>query len=105
MTEPDLVRWYREQLEVYSQQLAIRDKQLAQVQRALDAANHKIRKMADIGTSLAAMGAWHEAGMASLGIISMSDFLKCPSATLSRDQYATETASWDGPPEPPSGSV
>ena len=37
MTEPDLVRWYREQLEVYAAQLAIRDRQLAQVQRALDA--------------------------------------------------------------------
>jgi hypothetical protein len=47
MTEPDLVRWYREQLEVYAAQLAIRDKQLAQVQRALDAANHKIRQLTD----------------------------------------------------------
>jgi Tfp pilus assembly protein FimV len=92
MTEPDLVRWYREQLETYAAQLAIRDKQLAQVQRALDAANATI---ADMRALLPF----------AVCCTTMEDFLKSPSATLSRDQYATETASWDGPPEPPSGSV
>ena len=91
MTEPDLVRWYREQLETYAAQLAIRDKQLAQVQRALDAANATI---ADMRAMLPMFGDIRKDGEAGR-VISL----------VSRDQYATETASWDGPPEPPSGSV
>jgi multidrug efflux pump subunit AcrA (membrane-fusion protein) len=91
MTEPDLVRWYREQLETYAAQLAIRDKQLAQVQRALDAANATIADM--------------RAMLPFYGYRKIGGFLVSPVLRISRDQYATETASWDGPPEPPSGSV
>lgn len=36
MTEPDLVRWYREQLDVYIAQLAERDRQLTVMGRSYD---------------------------------------------------------------------